>query len=62
MNGAVKAITREAGALGKEIRKHGIEVGVGDFAMEVHNRNGAKHRRSPVEVLLQGLTRRRPRT
>jgi hypothetical protein len=61
MKGAMKAISREAGTLGKEIREHGIQVGVGDLAMEVHNRNGSKRRRSPVEVLLQGLTSRRPR-
>ena len=55
----MKAVAREAGVVGKEVRRQGFHVGVGDLAMDVHRREGDRRRRSPVEVLLQSLTERR---
>ena len=54
----MKAVAREAGVVGREVRKHGVQVGVGDLAMEVHRREARKSGRSPIEVVLQSLTRR----
>jgi hypothetical protein len=56
----MKAVAREAGVVGREVRKQGFHVGVGDLAMDIHRRDReSRRRRSPVEVLLQSLTERR---
>jgi hypothetical protein len=60
---AMKVVAREAGEVGKQIRKQGFQVGVGDLAMEVHSRDRKRNqRRSPIEVVLQGLTDRRSKS
>jgi hypothetical protein len=59
-SGVMKAVAREAGNVGREVRKQGLHVGVGDIAMDLHRRDReSRRRRSPIEVLLQSLTERR---
>jgi hypothetical protein len=59
-SGVMKAVAREAGHVGREVRKNGIQVGVGDLSMDLHRRDQqGRQRRSPVEVLLHSLTDRR---
>ena len=57
---ALKSIAHEVRDVGKEIGKSGFRLGVGDVDMSVQSgRKDKDHRDSPLEVVLDGLTRRR---
>ena len=59
----LRSVLKEAQHVGKEIGKAGFRLGVGDVSMEVqHGRNDSAKRDSPLEVLINGLTARRPRS
>jgi hypothetical protein len=59
-SGVMKTLAQEASNVGREVRRQGVHVGVGNVSMDVQRRNGTqKQRRSPIEVVLQGLTERR---
>jgi hypothetical protein len=56
------SVLKEAQHVGKEIGKSGFRLGVGDVSMEVQRgRKDSAKRDSPLEVLLNGLTARRPK-
>jgi hypothetical protein len=58
--GALKSVAHEFRSVGKEIGKSGFRLGVGDVDMSLQSgRKDKDNRDSPLEVVLDGLTRRR---
>jgi hypothetical protein len=58
----IRSAAHEVQQAGKQIAKRGFRLGVGDVDMQVtRNRGQSYERQSPLEVLLHGLTARRPK-